>query len=144
MELVPIQSTLAENAIFISNPFTKRNLPLSVAYYDVIGFNPPWISYYAMQGTLPVGVCAFKGAPKNNRVEIAYETFYHFRKQGVATEMCRMLIELAKETDPTVQITARTLRKNNPSTRILTKNGFVKTSDEVDDDGTPVWEWSLK
>lgn len=143
MKLLTIQPTLEANAAFANDPNVKENLPLSVGYYGVIGFNPPWICYYAERDGVLVGACAFKGAPKDNRVEIAYETFPPFQNQGIANEMCRLMIEMAKRTDAGVQITARTLREDNYSTRILKKNGFVKTSDEVDEDGTHVWEWLL-
>lgn len=143
MNLHPIQPTLEANAAFASDPNVKENLPLTIGYYDVIGFNPPWVCYYAEVDGKLMGSCAFKGAPKDNRVEIAYETFPPFQNRGIANEMCRMMVEMALQTDPKVQVTARTLREDNYSTRILKKNGFLKVGDEMDEDGTPVWEWLL-
>lgn len=144
MNLLPIHPTLEANEAFANDPNVQENLPLSVGYYEKIGYNPPWICYYVEKEAKVVGACAFKGKPDNGRVEIAYETFPPFQNQGIGSRVCSMLTELALKTDPTVKVTARTLREDNYSTRILSKNGFLKTSDEVDEDGTEVWEWEYQ
>jgi RimJ/RimL family protein N-acetyltransferase len=72
-----------------------------------------------------VGSAAFKGKPKEGRVEIAYGVFPHYQNQGIGTEICGQLVLLALETDPTVIVTARTLPEENYSTRILRKNNFA-------------------
>ena len=144
MKLLPIQQTLEANSAFANDPIVKENLPLSVGYYEVIGFNPPWICYYAQKKGKLVGACAFKGAPKKGKVEIAYETFKPFQNQGIGSDLCTAMVELAQKTDSSIRIMARTLREENFSTRILAKNGFVKISDEFDKDGTEVWEWEYR
>ena len=88
-----------------------------------------------------VGCGAFKGAPQNGAVEIAYGTFEPFRQKGIGTEICKLLVELSLKTDPSVTITARTLPQKNFSTRILEKNGFIFSGTVNDPDDGDVWEW---
>ena len=43
--------------------------------YQTTGFNPPWIGYLALSAGAFVGTCAFKTAPSDGAVEIAFFTF---------------------------------------------------------------------
>ena len=141
MNLLPISQTLAENAQFLNHPDCEPGLQLTIEFFNKIGYNPPWIGYYAQLDGNLVGGCAFKGKPKNGRVEIAYGTFPQYQHQGVGVEMCRQLVLLALEADPTVTVTARTLPEESYSTRILRKNGFVHLGIIWDDEDGDVWEW---
>ena len=71
----------------------------TVALYRSRGFNPPWVGYLAVHGLQLVGTCAFTGAPKDGRVEIAYFTFPEFEGHGIATLMAKTLIEIARATN---------------------------------------------
>jgi RimJ/RimL family protein N-acetyltransferase len=86
----------------------------------------------------------FKGAPHNGTVEIAYGTFEPYRKQGIATVICKLLVELSLRTDPSVKITARTLPEHNFSTKVLQKNGFECSGIVNDPEDGDVWEWVYK
>ena len=114
---------------------------MSVKYYDMIGYYPPWIGYFVESDGVLKGSCGFKGAPFKGRVEIAYGTFSQFRNQGIGTAICRKLVEVALATDPSVLVAARTLPEKNYSARILEKNGFVWAGMVYDDDDGDVWEW---
>lgn len=113
------------------------------AFYRVIGFNPPWIAYLAVEEGAVVGTCAFKGAPKEGVVEIAYATLTKFEGLGVATRMAQELIRAARSMDPAIRITAQTLPARNASTRVLTKCGFEQVRDVLDDEVGRIWEWEL-
>ncbi len=141
MQLLPIHQTLDENPDFLQHPDCQDSIYMSIEFYKKVGFQPPWIGYYAQKNDSLVGCCAFKGAPVAGKVEIAYGTFSQFQKQGVAAEMCRLLVGLAQKADPTVQITARTLPEKNYSTRVLEKNGFVWAGVVFDEEDGDVWEW---
>lgn len=141
IELLPIQKTLDENSYFAGNPDCRETLVMSVEYYIMIGFYPPWIGYYARRNAQLVGTGGFKGAPFKGRVEIAYTTFEKFRSQGVGSEICGKLVEVARLADPSVLVTARTLPEKNHSTRILEKNGFQFAGTVQDIDDGEVWEW---
>ena len=144
MELRPIRQIASENQEFLENPDCQDSVHASVEFYKRIGFEPPWIGYYAtLQGNL-VGSAAFKGAPKNGKVEIAYGTFPQYRQQGVGTKICRQLVLLSLKTDPSVRILARTLPEENYSAKILRKNGFELLGTIWDEEDGDVWEWEFR
>ena len=109
--------------------------------YECSGYHPPWIGYLARRGEQYVGTCAFKSAPKNGAVELAYMTFPPFQGQGVATQMAHGLLDIARSADPFLVLMAYTRPERNASTTILRKLGFrLVGTVEHPDDGT-VWEW---
>ena len=114
----------------------------TVALYARVGFEPPWISYLAVERNTPVGICAFKSAPVAGRVEIAYFTFPDHEGCGVASRMAAELIELAAAT-PDVQVTAQTLPERNASHRILEKTGFRALGIVQHPEDGPVLEWQF-
>ncbi len=114
---------------------------MTIDFFNRIGYQPPWIGYFAEKDGRIVGSCAFKGAPKNGKLEIAYGVFPQYQNQGIAGEICRALVALSLETDPAVQITGRTLPEPNFSTRVLESNGFVLAGTVHDEEDGEVWEW---
>ena len=142
LELIPIKQTIEENQELINiENGQEEGLYMTIEYYKAIGFNPPWIGYYAKINDSLVGSAGYKGQPVNNKIEIAYGTFPNFRKQGIGTEICKELVDLALKTDPSIIITARTLPENNYSTKILKKNNFKLVGTVWDKDDGNVWEW---
>ncbi len=95
----------------------------TVDLYARVGFEPPWISYLAVEDDGPVGICAFKSAPVEGSVEIAYFTFPDHEGRGIASQMAAQLVALAAAR-PGVRVTAQTLPERNASHRILEKTGF--------------------
>lgn len=144
MELLPIEETLAGNEEFINDPLCQESIYMTIDFYKRVGFVKPWIGYYAKQGDDLVGAAGFKGQPMYGMVEIAYGTFEKYQHQGIGTEICRQLVELSLKTDPSVKITARTLREKNFSTRILEKNNFIFNGTVNDPEDGEVWEWVYK
>ena len=109
--------------------------------YERNGFQPPWTGYLAQVDGVVCGSCAFKTAPQEGEVEIAYYSFPGHEGQGLATAMARELIALAAHADPGVRVTAQTLPEENASTAILRKLGLVmEAAIEHPEDGT-VWQW---
>ena len=141
MILLPIKEHLHENQEFIKNPDCKDTLGMCIDFYKRMGFNPPWICYYVQMNGNLVAAAAFKGKPENGKVEIAYGTFPQFQHQGIGTNIAHALAQLSQETDPAVRITARTLREENFSVRILRKNNFKLLGTIMDDEDGEVWEW---
>jgi [ribosomal protein S5]-alanine N-acetyltransferase len=144
MELIPVLEHLDENPEFVNNLRCRESLQMTVDFYKRIGFLPPWIGYYVKENEILVGCAAFKGRPVNGMIEIAYGTFEEFRNQGVGTNICKILVDLALKTDPAVRVTARTLAENNYSTKILKKNKFQFIGGLVDPDDGDIWEWEYK
>lgn len=141
MHLIPIHEHIEDNKEFTDNPLCAESIYLTIEFFKRVGYKVPWISYYVMDNDNLVGCGAFKGAPKNGVVEIAYGTFEPYRKKGVGAEICKLLVDLSLKTDPSVTITARTLPENNFSSRILKKNGFIFSGTVHDPEDGDVWEW---
>ena len=144
MTLIPIKEALADNKEFEEDPLCQEILIMTIEFYKRVGFDPPWIGYYVSENGVLVGSAGFKGRPVDNKVEIAYGTFEKFQRQGVGTEICRLLVELSINSDPSIKITARTLPQNNFSTRILEKNGFLCLGIVNDPEDGDVWEWEFQ
>ena len=144
MKLIPIKKELEDNQEFANNPLCKETLSMTIEFFKRIGFIPPWAGYYAQLNGELVGSAAFKGQPVNGKVEIAYGTMEPFRNQGIGKKICRALVELSLNTDPSIKITARTLPENNFSNKILTKNNFVWVGTVYDPQDGIVWEWEYR
>ncbi len=143
IELIPIKERLEDNGEFLNHPECKGPLEMTILFYAKVGYRIPWIGYYARSKGEFVGVAGFKGKPVDGKVEIAYGTFEGFQNAGLGTEICRQLVVLARETDPSVRILARTLPRENYSTKVLRKNGFRCLGKVVDPDDGKVWEWEF-
>ena len=111
--------------------------------YREEGFEPPWIGYLVIVDGACVGTCAFKCAPRDGRVELAYFTFPGYEGRGLATRMCSELVTLARRADPAIVITAQTLPERNASTRVLEKTGFRWDSELDHPEDGRIWEWRL-
>jgi RimJ/RimL family protein N-acetyltransferase len=112
--------------------------------YEWNGFVPPWTGYVAVADGRPVGTCAFKSAPCDGRVEIAYFTLPEHEGRGIATAMARELIAIAHAARPGVLVTAQTLPVENASTAILRRLAFARAGWAHDADAGDVWEWELR
>jgi RimJ/RimL family protein N-acetyltransferase len=109
--------------------------------YKTTGFKPPWIGYLALSAGQVVGTCAFKAAPSDGAVEIAYFTYPGQEGQGVATAMARQLIDIAYAKDPSLKIIAHTPPERGASNAVLQKIGFLLLGDWEDPERGTVWEW---
>ncbi len=115
----------------------------TVGVYRKTGFVRPWVGYLAEQDGQVVGTCAFKSPPQGGRVEIAYFTFPEYEGKGVATQMARQLVQIARDADSGVGIVAQTLPHENASTSVLWKLGFRRVGMAHDDEVGEVWEWTM-
>ncbi len=145
MKLLPIEVEHTLNKRFSVIPEFLDILNVYPAYYDKVGFNKPWIGYFAtLDGKEIIGCGGYKGKPQDGKIEIAYSTFKNFEGKGVGTEICRHLVLLALKTDPTIKITAKTLIENSGSTTILKRNGFCCNGIVYDEEDGNVLEWEYQ
>jgi RimJ/RimL family protein N-acetyltransferase len=86
--------------------------------YQTVGFEEPWIGYFALRGDAVVGTCSFKSPPVKNRVEFAYFTFPEFEGTGVETSMASALVITARDSGQDLVVAAQTLAERNASHRI--------------------------
>lgn len=117
-----------------------------VDLYERTSSDAPWIGYLAedeASGNI-VGSCGYKDACRDGMVEIAYFSFPSYERRGFASEMARLLTDLALR-QPEVQIVrAHTLAEENASVRILRRLGFSHLGTVDDPDDGPVWRWERK
>lgn len=113
--------------------------------YAKTGATEPWISYFAFRDSdnALLGTCAFKSAPMQGLVEIAYFTFPGHEGQGVASVMARELLKIAFDDYGVKAVLAHTLPEENASTSILRKRGFTLVEAVEDPDDGPIWRWAL-
>ena len=144
MELVAITISGAPARTVPELPAAAREALAGTAMlYRETGFEPPWIGYLAIIDSACIGTCAFKCAPRDGRVELAYFTFPGYEGRGLATRMCRELVTLARSAEPGVIVTAQTLPERNASTRVLEKCGFRRHAELDHPEDGLVWEWWL-
>ena len=144
MELLPIHQTQEENQVLLKQEAAQEIIDMALGYYQLVGYQPPWVSYLAIENKDLVGTGGFKGKPQHGKVEIAYMVFEPFRKLGWGTAICKQLVELSLTSDPSIHITARTLPEKNPSTSILESNNFELAGTVIDPEDGEVWEWVYK
>lgn len=125
------------------SPAARDAMEGTAAFYDVVGFAPPWIGYLVDRDGDIVGSAAFKGAPSGGEVEIAYQVFAGFESRGVGTETARQLLRLAREADPALTVTAQTPPLESASTEILRRLGFSQRATLGHSDDGLVWVWQL-
>lgn len=113
--------------------------------YDRMSPSPPWIGYLAEDETtgMIVGSCGYKGDCRDGMVEIAYFSFPAFERRGFATEMARVLNDLAWRQREVRIVCAHTLQEENASVRILRRLGFSWLGTVDDPEDGPVWRWEL-
>jgi [ribosomal protein S5]-alanine N-acetyltransferase len=141
MELRAIERNENKDIKLYESAECQRLIDTMNEYYLEIGFKLPWIGYFAIKNNQVVGTGGFTGEPVNGKVEIAYWTFKQFENQGVASFVCKSLIDLAKNSFPAVIITAKTAPEYNASTKILQKNGFVLEEIVEDHEIGEAWLW---
>lgn len=143
MKLIPVKEKPEDNEAFINNPLYREVTYMTTDFYKRVGYVPPWTGYFVQLNNAIVGSAGFKGPPVNGVIEIAYGTNEEYRKQGIGTAICALLVHLALRTDPLIKVTARTFLKENFSARILEKNNFMCTGTVHDPEDGEVWEWVL-
>jgi len=121
----------------------RENCEATAALYRRTSFTPPWIGYLAFCNGVVVGGGAFVGPPQQNRVEIAYFTLPEHEGKGMASRTAAKLVWLARSTDPSVELFAKTLPESNASTTILGRLGFRHIGGVADDDIGEAWGWLL-
>ena len=82
LRLIPIGQTIEENLEFSTHPDCRDSIYVVMEYYKIIGFNPPWIGYYAKLNDQLVGSAGYKGKPINNKIEIPDARIHYELDQG--------------------------------------------------------------
>jgi [ribosomal protein S5]-alanine N-acetyltransferase len=96
-----------------------------------------------VEGPQVVGICSFKSAPLNGRVEMAYFTFPEHEGRGIATEMASQLVAMTTARPDVSSVAAQTLPERNASHRVLEKLGFRAMGTVNHPQDGVVLEWQL-
>ncbi len=115
----------------------------SAEHYCTVGYAPPWTGYLLAGDGTYFGGGAFVAPPEHGRVEIAYFTLPAHEGQGFATTTAALLVDLARRTDPTLVLWAKTLPQDNASTAILRRLGFRQAGSTTDHEIGEAWLWIL-
>jgi len=87
-----------------------------------------------------VGIGGFRGPPVDDVVEIGYAVSPSRQGRGIATAAVQYFLTRAAR-DGVSRVIAHTLAGFNPSTSVLAKTGFVRTTPEHDPEVGEVWRW---
>ena len=101
----------------------------------------PWGThlFFDDDGAL-VGLGGFYGPPVDGMVELGYAVSPSRQGRGIATAAVEILLARAAEAGVPMVI-AHTLAHENPSTSVLGKTGFTRTSTRDDPKLGEVWRW---
>lgn len=124
-------------------PQARDAMEGTAVLYEAAGYQPPWVGYLADRDGDVVGSCAFIAPPAQGRVEIAYHTFPEFEGRGIATEMVRQLVRMAREAAPEITVIAQTPTPEGSSARVLRALGFVQEGEFEHPDQGRVRQWAL-
>jgi RimJ/RimL family protein N-acetyltransferase len=92
---------------------------------------PAWWLHQIVVDGLVVGDGGFHGPPTAaGEVEIGYQVVPGWRRRGVATRVCRLLLELAWA-DGAAVVQAETTADNRASQGVLRRTGFRRRADGV-------------
>lgn len=143
MKLIPVKYGQENREFELDSDFSKMVYDKLQSLYERIGYHEPWVGYFALINNEIIGSGGFKNLPgSEKKVEIAYVTKPEFEGNGYASEMCRKLVQISTNEDPSVIISAQTLKTNVPSHRILEKNRFNQTNTIIDDEYGEIMEWT--
>lgn len=100
----------------------------------------PWGThlFFDDDGAL-VGFGGFKGAPRDDEVELGYAVAPSRQGRGIATAAVEQLVSRARQCG-VHRVVAHTLAEENPSTAVLRKCGFIWTGEVYESVGD-VWRW---
>lgn len=138
MRLIEFARNLNDAAPLVQD--TARGI---LALYARTGQQSPWIGYLALDPASweIAGSCAFKDAPRDGSVEIAYFTFPAFEGRGWGTAMAGRLVETAFADGTVATVIAHTRPEENASTEVLRRNGFSLAGPVEDPEDGLVWRW---
>jgi len=156
--LFPVTLPIAEALVAGDDVFTARyGMPVAPGYLDApevlpavrdalaAGAEPEWGSHLIVhrETITVVGFGGYKGEPVDGEVEIGYSIAPDHRRRGHATAAVAQLVAGAAARG-IERVSAHTLAEENPSTRILTRAGFVMTEAVPDEELGTVWRWELR
>mgnify|MGYP001791699014 FL=1 len=101
-----------------------------------------WSPRLIVVDKLIVGMCGFKNLPnEDNSVEIGYGVIPSQQSKGFATSAVEVLLNEAFSQIEIKSVIAHTVSSNNPSHKVLQKNGFIQQGSKIDTDDGELLIW---
>ncbi|MBE9216227.1 GNAT family N-acetyltransferase [Plectonema cf. radiosum LEGE 06105] len=133
-ELLIPKNEVQSPRFFLESALEKLNQDSNNAFW--------WSPRLIVVNRLIVGMCGFKSPPEvDGLVEIGYGIIPSQRRQGFATDAVKLLLKEAFSTVQIQAVTACTSVSNQPSEKVLEKNGFITENRKIDPDDGQVWIW---
>ena len=109
--------------------------------------NHSWLTYLVIHqaDNKMIGTAGFKGKPDAaGLVEIGYGISPTYRRQGIAGEAARALIDYAFQQKNVSIVQAHTLAEENASVKLLKKIGMQFIQELYDTEDGDIWQWQVK
>lgn len=88
-----------------------------------------------------VGLCSVTRPPKHGVIDIGYGIAPSRQGRGFAGNAVSEIVAWARTMPGVVTLTAETSTGNEPSQRVLARNGFIQVGERVDDEDGPLICW---
>lgn len=144
IELIPLLDALPHVAHAEDRDRMAEVLDMYRPLYARTGIQAPWTGYFIRCGDRIAGTCGFAGLPADGEIEIAYWTFPEFEGLGIAKAACGELLKIARQTDPSLTVVAKTAPAYSASTSILKGHGFQQAGVVQDHEIGDAWKWIRK
>ena len=103
------------------------------------GFSPA--SWLIVEDGEVVGLCSITRPPENGTIDIGYGIAPSRQKRGIAARAIREVVIWARESSQVSALTAETGIANIASQQVLSRNGFLRVGERVDDEDGPLICW---
>lgn len=98
-------------------------------------------SWLIVDGGEVVGLCSVTRPPSHGVIDIGYGIAPSRQGRGFAGHAVSDIVAWARQVPDVVALTAETSPGNEPSQRVLARNGFVQVGERVDDEDGPLMCW---
>ena len=98
-------------------------------------------SWLIIEGDEVVGLCSVTRPPKDGAIDIGYGIAPSRQGRGFAGQAIAEIVEWARRSPGVTAVTAETNIHNEPSQRVLARNGFVQVGERVDDEDGELICW---
>lgn len=102
-----------------------------------------WLMHFFFVNGLLVGSGGYVGRPRGGIVEIGYEIAPGQQRKHYGTGAAAALVAKAFTSGEVKAVIAHTLPEDNPSTKVLERNGFSNEGEMKDAQQGTVWRWRL-
>jgi len=101
-------------------------------------------SWLIIEADEVVGLCSVTRPPSNGVIDIGYGIAPSRQGRGFARQAIAEIVEWARQTPGVTALTAETSTSNEPSQRVLARNGFIQVGARIDDEDGQLICWRCR